>query len=426
MPTDMTILPIESLDITALRRDGGTQPRAALDQATIGEYAEALAQGDTFPPVVVFFDGAAYWLADGFHRVAALERLAGSAGGATVQTVVHQGSQRDAVLYSTGVNATHGLRRTNADKRRAVDVLLRDREWSQWSNREIARQARVGEHLVRSMRELSAPRAQIDAPTQRTVTRAGATYVMDTAKIGVQTPAAPEAITDPARLQNLVRSWLGTRVANNHAAARIILYQISLGNHVGVDNLNAFGEWLRRANLTATTTDIKRAMLAVQVELTAAQPAPAVTQPASAPEPAPASIPTAEDIARAAADLEPQVWRWLNLPTTPTRNDTSKTLRLVNSCLDVEGFHARRGRNYDWEALIGALGNGADHTAVRQALRNLRTHLTNRLQEHDAPYATLITAATKALGVLKASAGADPDELEAIRLLETALANLYN
>lgn len=33
-------------------------------------------------------------------------------------TEVLRGTKRDAILYSVGANSTHGLRRTNADKRR--------------------------------------------------------------------------------------------------------------------------------------------------------------------------------------------------------------------------------------------------------------------------------------------------------------------
>lgn len=137
------------LELRQVRIDGGTQTRAQLDEPTIAEYAEALAAGASFPPAVVFFDGAAYWLADGFHRVEAHRR----AGRTAIAVEVRQGTRRDAVLYSAGANATHGLRRTAADRRRAVETLLRDEGWSQWSNRELAQRARVPESLVRALRD---------------------------------------------------------------------------------------------------------------------------------------------------------------------------------------------------------------------------------------------------------------------------------
>lgn len=137
--------------------DGGTQTRAALDARTIAEYASALEAGATFPPVIVFFDGAVRWLADGFHRVEAHRRC----NLATIRAEVRQGTQRDALLYSAGANAEHGLRRSAADKRRAVETLLADEGWSQWSTREIARCAGVPESLVRALRARSGD----DAPS---------------------------------------------------------------------------------------------------------------------------------------------------------------------------------------------------------------------------------------------------------------------
>lgn len=215
------LLPILAIEIAKLRRDGGTQPRAALDQAIIAEYAEAMRSGDTFPPVVAFYDGSAYWLADGYHRVAAAESL-GSLN-STIQANIYQGDRRAAVLYSTGVNAEHGLRRTNADKRRAVEVLLRDSEWSQWSDREIARQAKVSNTLVSELRRSICQRLT-DTPTERQVQRAGTTYIMHTAQ-------KPEpAMATQEQLQNLVRSWLGSVARGNHATTCNILNQISLGN----------------------------------------------------------------------------------------------------------------------------------------------------------------------------------------------------
>lgn len=136
------------LNLNEIRTDGGTQPRALLDEELIAEYVEAI-QGDAvFPPVDVFYDGENYWLADGFHRWHAHDR----AGKETIRAVIHQGTQRAAILFSTGVNAEHGKRRTNEDKRRAVMTLLRDPEWSQWVDREIARRCKVHHQMVGRLR----------------------------------------------------------------------------------------------------------------------------------------------------------------------------------------------------------------------------------------------------------------------------------
>ena len=179
----------DDLRISLLRLDGGTQSRAVLDEETIAEYAAAMERGDEFPPVIAFYDGETYWLCDGFHRIAAAKRIDRQ----TFAVDVRQGGQRDAVLFSTGVNATHGLRRSNDDKRRAVLVLLRDEEWGQWSNREIARRARVSDPFVGKLRaELAAesPASANVSSAQRKFQRDGETRTMDTNKIGRSKPAS--------------------------------------------------------------------------------------------------------------------------------------------------------------------------------------------------------------------------------------------
>ena len=56
------------LNVSSIRIDGGTQSRSRIIQETVDDYAVAMAEGAEFPPIVVFFDGKEYWLADGFHR----------------------------------------------------------------------------------------------------------------------------------------------------------------------------------------------------------------------------------------------------------------------------------------------------------------------------------------------------------------------
>ena len=170
----------ESLSISIIRVDGGTQPRARTSLDAVSEYAEAMESGAKFPPVVVFYDGSEYWLADGFHR-----RDAAIAANLTeIKAEVKQGTLRDAVLYSVGVNTTHGLRRTNDDKRRAVIRLLEDSEWSAWSDREIARRCNVSRELVGDIRPVTVRNDSENTAEKTYTTKHGTTATMNTARIG--------------------------------------------------------------------------------------------------------------------------------------------------------------------------------------------------------------------------------------------------
>jgi hypothetical protein len=148
-----------------IRIDGGTQPRAAIDITVVEDYAVQISDGKAFPPVVLFCDGAEYWLADGFHRYHARSSVLGEA---EIEAEVRSGTRRDAVLYSVGANTEHGLRRTNEDKRRAVLTLLGDEEWGAWSDREIAERCGVSHPFVGSLRSRSLETVTSDG--QRTYT----------------------------------------------------------------------------------------------------------------------------------------------------------------------------------------------------------------------------------------------------------------
>lgn len=129
--------------------DAGTQQREKINDEIVAEYAEAMKCGSQFPAVTVFYNSIGYYLADGFHRYFACK----STGIDELIADVHEGTKRDAILFSAGVNGTHGIRLTNADKRKSVFILLNDDEWSQWSNRDIAKHCKVGHSFVDKLRK---------------------------------------------------------------------------------------------------------------------------------------------------------------------------------------------------------------------------------------------------------------------------------
>ncbi|MEX2673389.1 MAG: hypothetical protein WD294_14915 [Phycisphaeraceae bacterium] len=90
-----------------------------------------------------------------------------------------QQADGDAILYSVGANADHGLRRTNADKRASVETLLADDEWAKWSDREIAKRCAVHHDTVNRLRKET---SLSDSDSERTYTdRHGNTSTMNTA-----------------------------------------------------------------------------------------------------------------------------------------------------------------------------------------------------------------------------------------------------
>lgn len=147
---------MKTLNLQTIIIDKGTQSRAQISEETVSDYAEAMQAGDQFPPITVFHDGVDYYLADGFHRLHAAQRL----GKASIQAEVKTGTLRDAILYSLGANDKHGLRRSNADKRKCVRTLLEDFEWGELSVNEMARICCVSPQLV------AAVKAEMDGGTK--------------------------------------------------------------------------------------------------------------------------------------------------------------------------------------------------------------------------------------------------------------------
>ena len=141
MPIPATDLSLEDINI-----QGGTQARVRTNDDAIESYAEEMNAGVVFPPIVVYFDGTVYWLADGFHRYLAAKRV----GRTTILAEVNAGGRTDALRHALGANATNGVYRTNDDKRNAVEIALE--EWPDLANPVIAEICRVSAELVRRRR----------------------------------------------------------------------------------------------------------------------------------------------------------------------------------------------------------------------------------------------------------------------------------
>mgnify|MGYP003439847580 FL=1 len=192
------------LNINAVRIDGGTQSRVALHDDTVSDYADSIVDGVTLPPVSVFFDGSDYWLADGFHRYHAYRK----AGKTSIPAEVSTGAKRDAILYAAGANIGHGLRRTNADKRRAVEMILADADCAEnWTDREIASHCAVSAPFVGAVRrpEVAARQGQNRAASERPYSENGCNPITPITPVGLL-DGAPIATARPTPKHGPVES----------------------------------------------------------------------------------------------------------------------------------------------------------------------------------------------------------------------------
>lgn len=139
----LRVLPIEKIQLHEK-----LQNRNEIDQEAVDSYAEAMENGDEFPPLLIYFDGINYLLVDGFHRYHAYKKI----GDTDIDCEVENGTFRDAQIKAAGVNHAHGIRRNNETKWKAVKFMVDDFELSQWSNSEIAKHCHVSATFVSTVR----------------------------------------------------------------------------------------------------------------------------------------------------------------------------------------------------------------------------------------------------------------------------------
>jgi hypothetical protein len=122
----------------------------ALRPGVVKDYLGALRRGEELPPVRVVRDANDhYYLVDGHHRIAATQQMLGIED---VAVEVVNGTFADALWLSWGANRGHGLRRTQKDKRRAIQAAIAHPRWTLQSDRAIARHIGCDHKTVARMR----------------------------------------------------------------------------------------------------------------------------------------------------------------------------------------------------------------------------------------------------------------------------------
>jgi len=142
-PSAVEVCPVP---IALILTDADLQARTLTSPTVVSDYADAIRRGATFPPVILFYDGRRYYPGDGLHRIQASRE----AGLDSIVAEVRSGTADDARWHACGANQTHGLRRTSADKRRAVEIALALHP--EHSDRMLAEHCGVGYSLVADVR----------------------------------------------------------------------------------------------------------------------------------------------------------------------------------------------------------------------------------------------------------------------------------
>jgi hypothetical protein len=146
---------IERLKLTAIAVDFAIQPReSGLSQEHVEDIAAAYRDGADVPRPRVWKIGTTHKLSRGFHRVEAAKR----AGLTDLECEVFTGTEAECIVDAAGSNNDHGMKRTNADKRRSLKMVLSVHP--DWSDRRIAEAIWVSHEFVRQNRP--APASTVD------------------------------------------------------------------------------------------------------------------------------------------------------------------------------------------------------------------------------------------------------------------------
>lgn len=142
----------KEIALAHISKDANLQQRSGKrDDEYLIEMSDVLREAQTtdainhiFPPVGVVWDGKVFHLFDGYYRTSAYEGNNIPA----IEADIYIGNYDDAVILSYGANPAHGLRRSSADKRKAVTNALSNPLLADYTKPELAALCGVSREYV--------------------------------------------------------------------------------------------------------------------------------------------------------------------------------------------------------------------------------------------------------------------------------------
>lgn len=179
---EIRLVPLDAIEWI----DTDSQIRIDISQEHVDTLAAVLAEADEhardtakslgggvkfdhpLPPIIIFTDGgmgSPNYIGDGYNRFHAHRK----AGREAIRCEVHivEDPRFEAFRYALGANATHGMPRTNADKRNAVRQALACEKLQHLSLREMAKLCRVNHVTVKNIMDEDSgrkPKTKSDGP----------------------------------------------------------------------------------------------------------------------------------------------------------------------------------------------------------------------------------------------------------------------
>jgi len=137
--------------------NGSPMVRHDIRRDAVSEYMESYKKDKTKMPNIVLFsdEKGRYLIADGMHRFLAMAQLKFKAFPAEVLS----GNYESALSYALTANERHGLRRSQADRRRCIEAAIK--QWPAKSNLAIAGACDVDNHTVKAVRDELEKRNQV-------------------------------------------------------------------------------------------------------------------------------------------------------------------------------------------------------------------------------------------------------------------------